>query len=60
MAELQPGGVLGQPSDTDISIVLGKCIKELMNGINAGVTAAERAQLRKFLQEFGGILSLSD
>ena len=31
-----------------------------MDGIDAGVTGAERTQLRKFLQEFGEILSVSE
>ena len=36
------------------------CINELMDGVGAGVTGAQRAQLRKLLQEFGGILSVSE
>ena len=59
MAELQPVEVLGQPPNTDASRAQGECIEELMDDIDAGVTGTERAQLRKLLQEFGGILSVS-
>ena len=31
-----------------------------MDGVVAGVTGAERAQLRKLLQEFGGIQSVNE
>ena len=60
MAELQPVEVLGQPPDTDISRAHGECIEELMDGIDEGVAVAERAQMRELLQEFGGILSVSE
>ena len=59
MAELQPVEVLGQPTCPDVNRAQGECIEELMDGVNAGITGAERVQLRKLLQEFGGILSVS-
>ena len=31
-----------------------------MDGVDAAVIGAERAQLRKLLQEFGGILSVNE
>ena len=31
-----------------------------MDDIDAGVTSAEQSQLRKLLQEFGGILSVGE
>ena len=60
MADLQPVEVLGQPTWPYVNTAQGECIEELMDGIDAGVTGAERAQLRKLLQEFVGILSVSE
>ena len=60
MGELQPVEVLGQPTCPDVNRAQGECIEELMDGVDAGVTGAERAQLRKFLQGFGGILSVNE
>ena len=36
------------------------CIEELTDGVDAGVTGAQGAQLRKLLQEFGEILSINE
>ena len=55
MAELQPVEVQMQPTCPDVNRAQGECIEELMDGADAGVTAAERVQLRKVLQEFGEI-----
>ena len=49
-----------QPTCPDVNRAQGECIEELMDGVDAGVTGAERAQLTKLLQEFGGILSVSE
>ena len=48
-----------RPTCSDVHRAQGECIEELMDGVDAVVTGAERAQLRKLLQEFGGILSVS-
>ena len=60
MAELQPVEVLVQPTCPDVNRAEAECIEDLMDGIDVGVTSAERAQLRKLLQDFGGILSVSE
>ena len=59
-AELQPVEVLGQPTCPDVNRARGECIEELMDGVDAAVFGAERAQLRKLLQEFGGIISVNE
>ena len=58
-AELQPVEVLGQPACPYVNRAQGECIEELMDGVDADVIDAERAQLRNLLQEFGGILSVN-
>ena len=60
MAELQPVEVLWQPTCPDVNRAQGECIEEFRDGVDAGVIGAERAQLRKLLQEFGGILSVNE
>ena len=61
MAELQPVEILGQqPTCPDVNRAQHECIEELMDGVDAAVIGAERAQLRKLLQEFGGILSVNE
>ena len=60
MAELLPVEVLGQPTCPDVNRAQGERIEELMDGFDAGVTGAEGDQLRKLLQEFGGILSVNE
>ena len=60
MAELQPVEVLGQPTCPDVIRAQGECIEKLMDGVDAGVTGAELAQLGKLLQEFGGILAVNE
>ena len=60
MAELQPVEVLGQPACPDVNRAQGECIEELMDDVDAAVIGAERVQLRKLLQVFGGILSVNE
>ena len=58
--KLQPVEVLGQSACSDVNRAQGECIEELMDGDDAAVIGTERAQLRKFFQEFGGILSVNE
>ena len=60
MAELQPVEVMGQLTCPDVNRAQGESIEKLMDGVHAGVTGVERAQLRKLLQEFSGILSVNE
>ena len=60
IAELQPVEVLIQPTCPDVNRAQVECIEELMDGVEASVTGAQRAQLRKLLQEFGRLLSVSE
>ena len=60
MAELQPAEVLGQPACPDVSRAQGESNEELTDDLDVGVTGAERAQLRKLLQEFDVILSVTE
>ena len=58
--QLQSVEVLGQPTRPNVNRAQGECIEELMDGVDAAVIGAERAQLRKLLQKFGGILSVNE
>ena len=58
MAELQPIEVLVQRICQDVNKAQGEFIEEMMNCIDAGVTGAQRAQLRKLLQD--EILSVNE
>ena len=60
MAELQAVEVLVQPTCSEVHRAQGECIEEMMDGVDVGVTDAERVQLRKLLQEFRGSLSVSE
>ena len=60
MVEMQPVEVLVQPTCPDVNRAQGECNEDFVHAIDAGVTGTERAQMRQFLQEFGGISSVSE